>query len=114
MGRQGSEPVRLRFTPQPQVSPYRAALLEAVGVFNCEHEGERRERPYALDLAQEPGFRVALPTDPLQLSVVLAYALGERADLLQDGTQGRQKHLRDVLRGVLVEAHRRALGQAGP
>jgi hypothetical protein len=99
---------------EPQVSPYTAAPFEAVGIFQGEHEGKSRERPDPLDLAQEPGFGVALPGDPLQLSVVFADALGERADLLQDGSEGRQKRLRDVLRGVLVEAPRRALGQAGP
>jgi hypothetical protein len=71
---------------QPQVRSYRATLLEAVGIFQCQHEGERRKRPYPLDLAQELRFRVALLGDLIQLSVVIPNALGERADLLQDGT----------------------------
>ena len=53
--------------------------------------------PIALDLAQELGFRVVLFRDRLQLAIVLADALRERADLLEDGPQGRQKRLGDVL-----------------
>ena len=45
---------------EAQVGSHRAALLEAVGVFQSEHEGKRRERPYPLDLPQEMRFRVAL------------------------------------------------------
>jgi hypothetical protein len=91
---------------QPQIGAHAAALFEAVGVLQGEHEGERSERPDPLDLSQELRFRVALLSDRLQLSVVLADALGERADLLQDGTQSRPKRLGDVLLGPLVEAPR--------
>jgi hypothetical protein len=45
---------------QPQVCSYRAALLEAVGVFQGEHEGQSREWPDPLDPAQELRFGVAL------------------------------------------------------
>jgi len=48
---------------EPQVRPYRATLLEAVGVLQGEHEGERRERPDTLDLAQELRFWVMLFAD---------------------------------------------------
>ena len=66
---------------EPQVRPYRAALLEAVRIFHRGHEGERCERPDPLDLPQQIGFWVVLLADRLQLSVVLADALGERAYL---------------------------------
>jgi hypothetical protein len=68
-----------------------------VGILQGEHEGKRRERPDPLDLAQELGFWVVLLRDRLQLAIVLADALGERADLLQDWTKGRQKRLGNVL-----------------
>jgi hypothetical protein len=42
---------------------------------------------------------------------VIPDALGERADLLEDGTQGRHEPLGDVLFGPLVEAPGRTLGQ---
>jgi hypothetical protein len=66
---------------EPQVCSYRAALFEAVGVLQGEHEGERRKRPDALNLAQELRFGVMLFGDRLQLAIVLADALGERAYL---------------------------------
>src|SRR5215213_9673814 len=71
---------------QPQVCPYRATPLEAVGIFQGEHEGECGKRPYPYDLAQELGFWVMLFRDGFQLALVVADALGKRADLLQDGT----------------------------
>jgi hypothetical protein len=53
--------------------------------------------------------------DLLQPPVVLADALGERSDLLQDGLERWQKRLRDVLGRPLVEGPCGALmGQAGP
>ena len=52
-----------------------------MGILQGEHERERRERPDPLDLAQEIGFGVAFFGDGLQLAVVLANALGERAYL---------------------------------
>jgi hypothetical protein len=66
---------------EPQVCSYRAALLEAVGVLQGEDEGKRRKRPYPFDLAQELRFWVVLPRDRLQLAIVLADALCERAYL---------------------------------
>jgi hypothetical protein len=67
---------------KPQVCSYIAALLEAVGILQGEHEGERRERPYPFDLSQELGFLwVALLGDLLQLAIVVADALGKRAYL---------------------------------
>jgi hypothetical protein len=71
---------------KPKICSHAAALLEAVGISHGEHEGERRERSDPLDLAQELGFWVVLFGDRLKLSVVFADALGQRADLLQDGT----------------------------
>src|SRR5215217_4576886 len=101
---------------KPQVCSYRAALFEAVGVLHQgQHEGQRRERSDSLHLAQELGFLwVALLGDCLQLALVVPDALGERADRLQDGSEGRQKRLGDVPRRSVVEAPGRALGQAGP
>jgi hypothetical protein len=61
---------------QPQVGPYRAALFEAVGVLHGEHERERGERPDPFDPPQQIRFWVVLFRDRLQLSVVLADALG--------------------------------------
>ncbi len=98
---------------EPQVRPYGAALLETVGILHGEHEGERRERPDPLDLAQEIGFGVAFFGDGFQSSIVVPDALGERADLLDDGSQGRPKRPGDVLGRSFVEAPCRALGQAG-
>ena len=66
---------------EPQVHSYTAALFEAVRILQGEHERERRERPDPLDLAREIGFGVAFFGDGLQLAVVLANALGERAYL---------------------------------
>jgi hypothetical protein len=61
---------------KPQVCSYRAALFEAVGVLQGQHEGERRERTDPLNLAQELGFlRVALLGDLLQLALVVLDAL---------------------------------------
>jgi hypothetical protein len=58
-------------------------------------------------------FRVALLRDRLQLPLVFADALCERADLLQDRPEGCPERLGDVLgRPLLVEASGRALGQA--
>jgi hypothetical protein len=82
---------------ESQVRPHRAALLEAVGILQGEHERERRERPDPLDLPQELGLWVALLGDRLQLSVVLTDALRQRSDLLQDRSEGRPKRLGDVL-----------------
>src|SRR5215203_684519 len=98
---------------QPQVCPHRAALLEAVGIFQGEHEGERRERPDPLHLAQERGFLwVVLLGDRFELSVVSADALGERADRLEDRLESRTQGLRYVLGCPLVEGPCGALGQA--
>jgi hypothetical protein len=66
---------------QPQVCPYRTTLFEAVGIFQGEHERERRERPNPIDLAQELRLWIALLGDRLKLAVVLADALGKRAYL---------------------------------
>ena len=41
---------------ESQVRPHRTALLEAVGVFQAEHEGKRRKRSDSLHLAQKVGF----------------------------------------------------------
>src|SRR5215212_1951684 len=71
---------------QAQVCSYRATLFEAVGIFQCEHEGECGKRSDSLDLAQELGFWVMLFRDGFQLALVVADALRERSDLLQDGT----------------------------
>ena len=70
---------------EPQVCPYRTTLFEAVGIFQGEHERERRERPDPLNLAQELRLWIALLGDPLKLAVVVADALCQRADLLEDG-----------------------------
>src|SRR3954454_635886 len=99
---------------ETQVSPHPATLLEAVGILQGEHEGQRRERPYPLHLAQEPRLGVMLFGDRIKLSVVSTDALGERADLLQDGPQSRTKRLGDVLGRSLVEAPCGAFGQASP
>ena len=71
---------------KPQVCSHGSAFLEAVGILQGEHEGECCKWSDSLDLAQELGFWVTFFGDLLQLSVVLADALGERADLLEDGT----------------------------
>jgi hypothetical protein len=88
---------------QPQVRSDRAALFEAVGVFQRQHEGKRRKRSDSLHLAQEVGFVwVVLLRDRLQLPLVVPDPLGQRADLLQDGLEGRQKRLGDVLSAALL------------
>jgi hypothetical protein len=98
---------------QPQVRPHRAALFEAVGVFQRQHERKRRKRCDSLHLAQEVGFmRVVLLRDRLQLPLVVADALAQRADLLQDGLERWHERLGDVLSGSLVEASGRTFGQA--
>jgi hypothetical protein len=88
---------------ESQVRPHRAALLEAVGILQGEYEGQRRERPDPLDLAQVLRLRVMLFGDRLKLSIVLTDALGERADLLEDRPQSRPKRLGDVLRRSVVD-----------
>jgi hypothetical protein len=62
---------------KPQLRPYRAGPFEAVGILQGEHEGKCRDRPYALDLAQELRFWVVLFRDRIQLSVVGSDALQE-------------------------------------
>jgi hypothetical protein len=52
--------------------------------------------------------------DRFYLPVVLADAIRERADLLQDGPEGRHERLRNVSGRFVVEAPCGALGQAGP
>src|SRR5215211_4294465 len=49
-----------------------------------------------LNRPQQIRFWVVLLADRLQLSVVVLDALGQRADLLQDGFQGRPECLGDV------------------
>jgi hypothetical protein len=67
---------------ESQVRPHRAALLEAVGILQAEHEGKRRKRSDSLHLAQKVGFmRVVLFSDRLQLPLVVADALRQRAYL---------------------------------
>ena len=55
-----------------RIGAHAAALFEAVGIFQGEHEGQRGKRPDPLDLAQELGFWVVLFGDGFQLSVVFA------------------------------------------
>jgi hypothetical protein len=86
--------------------------FEAVGIFQSEHEGERGKRSNSLNLAQEFGLWVALFSDGFQLSIVVADTLCQRAYLIQDGSEGRPQRLWYVLRPSVVEAPRRALGQA--
>ena len=57
----------------------------------------RCKRSDSLDLPQELGFRVVLFRDRLQLALVVPDALRKRADLLQDGPEGRTQGLGDVL-----------------
>src|SRR5215212_9108588 len=100
---------------ESQVRPHRAALLEAVGILQAEHEGKRRKRSDSLHLAQKVGFmRVVLFSDRLQLLLVVADALRQRAYLLQDGLERWHERLGDMLSGSLVEASRRTFGQASP
>jgi hypothetical protein len=66
---------------EPQVCSHRATLLEAVGILQGEHEGERCKRSDTLDLPQQTGFRIVLFGDLLQLALVVADALCERAYL---------------------------------
>jgi hypothetical protein len=82
---------------QPQVRPHRAALLEAVGILQGKHEGQRCKRPNPLDLSQELRFGIMCFRDLLQFALVVADTLCERADLLQDRSEGRPKRLGDVL-----------------
>jgi hypothetical protein len=98
---------------ESQVRPHRAALLEAVGILQGKHEGQRCKRPNPLDLSQELRFGIMCFRDLLQFALVVADTLCERADLLEDGPKSRPKRLRYVLCSSLVEAHRWALGQAG-
>src|SRR5215204_5394984 len=50
---------------KPQVCSYGAALLEAVGVLQGKHEGQRREHSDSLDLPQELRFGVVFFRDGL-------------------------------------------------
>ncbi len=86
----------------PGVCSYRSALFEAVGIFQGEHEGQRRECSNPLDLAQELGFRVAFFGDGFQLALVVADALCQRADRLKDGPKGRPERLGDVCSAALL------------
>ena len=52
--------------------------------------------------------------DLLQLALVVADTLCERAYLLEDGSKSRPECLRDVRSSSLVEASGRALGQVSP
>ncbi len=52
-----------------------------MGILHGEHEAKRRKRTDPLHLAQELGFRVALLGDRLQLPLVFADALCQRANL---------------------------------
>jgi hypothetical protein len=60
---------------EPQISTHASALLEAVGIFQGEHERKRRKRPNPLDLSQELRFGIMCFGDLLQLSVVVADTL---------------------------------------
>ena len=60
---------------EPQISTYGATLLETVGIFQGQHEAERRERSDPLDLPQELGLRVVLFGDRLQLALIVADTL---------------------------------------
>src|SRR5215207_9674124 len=70
---------------ESQISTHAAALFEAVGIFDGEHEGKRRKRPHSLDLPQELRFWVGFSRDRFQLVIVFADALCQRTDLLEDG-----------------------------
>jgi hypothetical protein len=89
---------------KPQVRSYRSAPFEAVGIFQGEHEGKCCKRSNPLDLAQEISLWIAHFGDLLQLSVVIADALCQGADLLQDGTQSRHEYLGYMLGRFVVEA----------
>jgi hypothetical protein len=97
---------------ETQIRAHGAALIEAVGILPGEHEGQRRERPDPLDLPQQCGLRAVPLGDGHQSPVVLADALTQRADLLQDGPEGRHKRFGDVLGRPLVEVPRQTFGQA--
>jgi hypothetical protein len=58
-------------------------------------------------------FGVLLFSDSLQLSVVFSDAPCERADRLEEGPEGRQESLGNVLGRLVMETHRRTLGQMG-
>jgi hypothetical protein len=82
-----SLPSGLWQAPLPGVCSYTAALCKAVGILQGQHERERPKCSDPLELVQELGLGVAFFSDGLQLSmVVVSDALGERTDLLRDGT----------------------------
>jgi hypothetical protein len=63
-----------------------------------EYESKCSKRSDSLHLAQEIGFmRVVIFSDGFQLALIVADTLCQRADLLQDGPESRQKRLGYVL-----------------
>jgi hypothetical protein len=74
---------------QPQVSSnLLAALGEARGIFEGEHQRQGGEHSHAVDLPQELGLWVELLSYILQLAIVVFDALGQRGYGLQDRLQG--------------------------
>jgi hypothetical protein len=83
---------------EPQIlGAHDASLCESPCIFHRHHEDQRRKCPNSLDLAQVLGLVwVVLFGDRLQLSVVVADMLCQRAYLLQDGPESRYERLGDV------------------
>jgi hypothetical protein len=87
---------------KPEVRSHAAAPFEAVGIFQRKHEGKRCECSNPFDLTQEISFWVVLLADGLQLTIILADTLRQRADRLQDGPKGRPQRLRGMCSGALL------------
>jgi hypothetical protein len=66
-----------------------AALAKAAGTFKCQHEGQSCEGADTADLGERPSFGIALLAELLDLLVVVFDLLGEGADRIEDGQQGR-------------------------
>src|SRR5512147_700994 len=64
-----------------------AAFPEPMWIFQGQQEGQRNQRPYAMDLLEQFYFRIAALGDGPDPLVVFADPLAERLDLCQQRTQ---------------------------
>ena len=88
-----------------------AAPLEAAGIVDHEHEGERSQDADARHLSQELRHRVHVAAQALDLVVVLADRTAQRSDRGDDGIERRAQFLWDRLRRVSLETLRRTARQ---
>lgn len=93
---------------KPQTCSHRTAFLEAIGILQGKHKGQRGERPYSRNRLQLPGLpRVAFLAASLYASVVYSDPFGERADGLNHVFKG----VGELIGDLFVEALCPAFGQ---